>query len=75
MIFVKNKDKKMRTAIAEKPYFFKKFKTYTAEEILAAGGTTAFGKLTGYDPQKLYHLKGTPLSDEDFEKASKMLRK
>lgn len=65
----------MRTATIEKPYFFKKFKTYTAEEILAAGGTTAFSKLTGYDPKKFYHLKGTPLSDEDFEKASKMLTK
>ncbi len=65
----------MRTAIVEKPYFFKKFKTYSAEEILAAGGTTAFSKLTGYDPKKLYHLEGTPLSDEDFEKATKMLTK
>ena len=65
----------MRTVIAEKPYFFKKFKTYTAEEILAVGGTTAFGKLTGYDPKKFYHLDGVPLSDEDFEKATKMLTK
>ena len=65
----------MKTAIREKPYFFKKIKTYTAEEILAAGGTTAFAKQTGYDPKSLYHLEGEPLSDEDYKKAIKMLRK
>jgi hypothetical protein len=42
---------------------------------LAAGGTAAFGKLTGYAPKKFYHLKGKPLSDEDFLKATKMLTK
>ena len=63
------------TTTSEKPYFFKKFKTYTVEEILAAGGTTAFGKLTGYDPKKLYRLKGKPLSDKDYQKAIKMLTK
>ncbi len=65
----------MKTVIVEKPYFFKKFKTYTAEEILAAGGTTAFSKLTGYDPKKLYHLQGTPLSDADYQKAINTLTK
>lgn len=65
----------MKTLIAEKSYIFKKFKTYSAEEILAAGGTTVFGKLTGYDPQKLYHLDGEPLSKEDYEKAIVMLTK
>jgi hypothetical protein len=59
----------------ESPYFFKKIKTYTAEEILAAGGTTAFGKLTGYDPKKLYQIKGESITDEEFEKAIKMLTK
>jgi hypothetical protein len=59
----------------KRAYFFKKFKTYDAEEILAAGGTTAFGRLTGYDPQKLYHLKGQPLSEEDYQKAIQMLTK
>ena len=36
----------------EQPYFFKKFKTYNAEDILAAGGTTAFGKskIIGLEP-------------------------
>jgi hypothetical protein len=28
---------------------FKKFKTYSAAEIIAEGGTTAFGKLTGFE--------------------------
>ncbi|MFM9837908.1 MAG: hypothetical protein ACKVOQ_06565 [Cyclobacteriaceae bacterium] len=66
---------KAKTAPKEKPYFFPKFKSYTAEEILAAGGTTAFAKLTGYDPKRLYRLKGKPLSDEDYRKAIKMLTK
>lgn len=65
----------MRAATKEKPYFFKKIKTYTAEEILAAGGTTAFAKQTGYNPKELYHLDGEPLPDEDYKKAIKMLRK
>jgi hypothetical protein len=65
----------MKTVIVEKPYFFKKFKTYTAEEILAAGGATAFSKLTGYDPKKLYHLQGKPLSDADYQKAINTLTK
>ena len=64
-----------KTTTKEAPYFFKKFKTYDVEDILAAGGTTAFGKLTGYDPTKLYHLKGQPLSEEDYQKAVKMLSK
>ncbi len=66
---------KAKTTSKEKPYFFPKFKSYTAEEILAAGGTTAFAKLTGYDPKRLYRLKGKPLSDEDYRKAIKMLTK
>jgi hypothetical protein len=65
----------MKIETAEKPYIFKKFKTYSAAEILRAGGTTAFAKLTDYDPKKMYHLKGEPLSGEDFEKAIKMLTK
>ncbi len=66
---------KAKTISKEKPYFFPKFKSYDPEEILAAGGTTAFAKLTGYDPKKFYHLKGEPLSDEDYQKAIKMLTK
>jgi hypothetical protein len=66
---------KAKTISKESPYFFKKIKTYTATQILAAGGTTAFGKQTGYDPKKLYQIKGEPLTDEEFEKAIKMLTK
>jgi hypothetical protein len=47
---------KAKTISKEKPYFFPKFKSYDPEEILAAGGATAFGKLKGYDPKKLYHF-------------------
>ena len=47
--------------------FFKKFKTYSAEEIIAAGGATAFAKLTGHDPKKLYNLGGEPITDEELE--------
>jgi hypothetical protein len=65
----------MKTQISTKPYFFKKFRTYKAEEILAAGGATAFGKLTNYDPKKIYELKGDFINDEDFERALNMLRK
>ncbi len=65
----------MKNIIVEKPHFFKKFKTYTAEEILAAGGTTAFSKLTGYDLKKLYHLQGEPLSNADYQKAINTLTK
>lgn len=66
---------KAKTISTERPYFFKKIRTYTSEQILAAGGTTAFGKLTGYDPKKLYEIKGKPLTDKEFEKAIKMLTK
>ena len=49
--------------------FFKKFKTYSASEVIAAGGTTAFARLTGHNPKKLYKLKGEHLSEEDFNNA------
>lgn len=65
----------MKVINKEHPHFFKKFKTYSAEEILAAGGTTAFGKITGYDPKKLYHLVGESLSEEEYIKAVSMLTK
>ena len=65
----------MKTATPKERFYFKKFKTYTAEEIIAAGGTTAFGKLTGFDIKKLYHLPGEPLTEEEYQKALKMSRK
>lgn len=57
------------------PYFFKKIKTYTAEEIIAAGGTTAFGKVTHYDRQSLAHLDGEPLTEKEYQQAIKQLSK
>ena len=55
--------------------FFKKFKTYSASEVIAAGGTTAFARLTGHDPKRLYKLKGEPLSKEEFDSALKDLER
>ncbi len=59
--------------------FFKKFKTYSASEVIAAGGTTAFARFTGHDPKKLYKLKGEPqgepLSEEKFNNALKDLER
>jgi hypothetical protein len=49
--------------------FFKKFKTYSASEVIAAGGSSEFARLTGHNPKKLYKLKGEYLSEEDFNNA------
>lgn len=49
--------------------FFKKFKSYSAGEIIAAGGTTAFARLKGHDPKKLRNLEGERLSEAEFEAA------
>jgi hypothetical protein len=57
----------------DKPYFFQKLKTYTAEEIIATGGTTAFGLVSNYDPQELYQLTGEPLSEEEYQRALKQV--
>ena len=65
----------MKTATKREDFYLKKFKTYSAEEIIAAGGTTAFARLTGHDPKKLYHLPGEPLTEEEYQKAIKMTRK
>ncbi len=48
---------------------FKKFKTYSAAEVLATGGATAFGKATGFDAQKLYYLPGEALTDDELSAA------
>ncbi|WP_461134501.1 hypothetical protein [Spirosoma lituiforme] len=56
-----------------RPPLFKKFKTYSAAEIIAAGGATEFAKLTGHDPKKMYDLGGEPISEEEFEAALKDL--
>lgn len=65
----------METILPKEKFYFKKFKSYSAEEIIAAGGTTAFGNLTGFDAKKLYHLPGEPLTEEEYQKALKMMRK
>ena len=65
----------MKAIAKTERFYFKKFKTYTAEEIIAAGGTTAFGKLTGFDIKRLYHLPGELLTEEEYQKALKMSRK
>lgn len=54
--------------------FFKKFKTYSAAEIIAAGGTTEFAKLTGYDHEKLFNLSGEPLTDKELDAALEDLK-
>lgn len=54
--------------------FFKKFKTYSAAEIIAAGGTTEFAKLTGYDHERLFNLRGEPLTDEELDTALEDLK-
>ena len=57
------------------PYFFKKIKTYSAEEIIAAGGTTAFGKVTQYERHLLEHLTGESLTEVDYQQAIAQLSK
>lgn len=55
--------------IKDRPLLFKKFKTYSAAEVIAAGGAAAFGETTGFDAKKLYHLPGEALTDEDLSAA------
>ncbi|MBO0929590.1 hypothetical protein [Fibrella aquatilis] len=64
-----------QSELSEKSYFFKKLKTYTAEEIIAAGGTTAFGKVTHYDREALNRLDGEPLTEEEYQQAIEQLSK
>lgn len=59
----------------EKPYLFRQFKTYSVEEIIAAGGTTAFGRLSHYDPAKLLELKGESLTEDEYRQALALLTK
>ena len=58
-----------------KKFVFKRFKTYSAAEIMAAGGSSAHARLTGHDPRKLYELKGEPISEEDFQAALEDLKR
>ncbi|MVN23236.1 hypothetical protein [Mucilaginibacter arboris] len=58
---------------------FADFKSYSVEEIMAAGGTTAFANKSGKHPQQLVEaLKNLPadafLTEEELELALKMLK-
>jgi hypothetical protein len=62
--------------IENNPIFFRKVKTYSAEEIIKAGGTTEFGKRTGYDAEKLKDIPvGEILTDKEYQEALKSLTK
>jgi hypothetical protein len=63
----------MRAIIKNERPLFKKFKSYSAAEIIAAGGATEFGKLTKFDPKKLYHLGGEAITEEELQEALKSL--
>jgi hypothetical protein len=65
----------MRAIIKNERPLFKKFKSYSAAEIIAAGGTTEFARLTGHDPKRLYHLGGEHITDEDLKNALKDLER
>jgi hypothetical protein len=66
----------MRTVVQKNTIFFKKVKTYSAEEIIKAGGTTAFGKQTGYNHDKLKNIPvGEILTDKEYHEALKSLTK
>lgn len=54
---------------------FKKVKTYSAAEIIAAGGTSAFARLTGHDSKRLYKIKGEPITEDDLKAALKDLER
>ncbi len=70
----------MKKALKTKePYQFKVHQSYTVEEILASGGTTAFAHKTGLTGKKqMEALAKIPsedfLTDEEFEEALKILR-
>ena len=62
----------------EERFDFPRFKSYSVDEVLAAGGTTAFAKKLGKDPSKIAErLKKLPkeafLTDEEVEQAIKTL--
>jgi len=57
-------------------YKFKTHKSYTVEEVLAAGGTTAFGIKTGKTAQNLIEALENapeidPFTDEEWEDLQK----
>jgi hypothetical protein len=64
----------MDTTVKNSPFIFKKIKTYSAEEIIKAGGTTKFGLLTGYNSEKLKNIPvGETLTEKEYQQALKSL--
>jgi hypothetical protein len=62
----------------EEQHSFSKLKAYSIDEVLAAGGTTAFAKKMGKSADGLLNaLKNLPedafLTEEEFEEAMKTL--
>ena len=73
-------NKKNIDAVQEGNFDFPRFKSYSVDEVLAAGGTTAFAKKLGKDSSKIIEdLKKLPkdafLTDEEFEAAMETLRR
>jgi hypothetical protein len=66
----------MNVIVQKIPYIFKKIKTCSAEEILKAGGTTEFGKKTGYNSEMLKNIPiGSILTEQEYQDALKKLTK
>jgi hypothetical protein len=62
----------------EKEYSFPRLKSYSIDEVLAAGGTTAFANKIGKNPENIeIRLKKLPkdafLTDDEVTQALKML--
>lgn len=58
---------------------FRSHKAYSPEEILAAGGATAFGRKSGKDNAKLVETlslspKAEPFTDKEWEDTLKQIR-
>lgn len=53
----------------------RKFRVYSPEEIMAAGGAETFARRVGHDPRKVQEtaLPGEPLSARDHEEAVEYL--
>ena len=53
----------------------RKFRVYSPEEIIAAGGADMFARQVGHNPCKVREtpLPGEPLSDRDHEEALRYL--
>jgi hypothetical protein len=74
------KEEKMKKHIeSTKSNLFRSHKAYSPEEILAAGGATAFGRKSGKDNEKLVEIlslspKAEPFTDEEWDDTLKQIR-